>query len=254
MTPSLIGKVALVTGGARRVGRAIALGLAEAGMDVAITYRASAVEAVDTVHQIEQAGRRAAAIEADLAAADAAERVFDHFSRAFDRLDALVNNAAMYGPTPWGAVTAQNFDAHMAVNARAPLLLTQRFAPMLAAHADPRNPSTLGRVVNLIDVHAMGRPVKGYAAYSASKAALLEITRSLARELAPTVTVNAIAPGVVAWPESMPREQREQYLSRVPMGRAGTPGDVAAAVVFLVRDAPYCTGQVICLDGGRMLA
>jgi pteridine reductase len=246
-------KAALVTGGARRVGRAVALALARAGMDVAITYHRSAAEARQVVRKIEALGQRGLAIKADLARPDAAEVIFAAFARRFGRLDALINNAAEFGLTPLGRIRPRDFDRFMAVNVRAPLLLIQRFAPLLAAHADVRRPETLGRIVNFVDVHALGQPLKGYTAYSASKAALWEVTRSAARELAPKVTVNAIAPGVVAWAESFGPAARRRYLARVPLARAGTPQDAAAAVVFLVTQAHYCTGQVIGLDGGRRL-
>ena len=108
-------------------------------------------------------------------------------------------------------------------------------------------------MVNFIDIHVMGQPLAGYAAYNASKAALKEITMTCAVELAPKVTVNAIAPGVVAWPDSFAPEQRHKYMKRVPLGRAGTPADAAAAMLYLIRDADYCTGQIIKLDGGRLL-
>ena len=244
---SLAGRVALVTGGARRVGRAVALALADAGMDVALTFKSHADEAAEVVHCLRRKGRRALAIEVDLARPDAAASVHANFTAQFDRLDTLVNNASVFEPTPIGQLTAPQFDHTMSVNARAPLLLIQKFAPMLAVHEMP------GRVVNFIDIHVMGQPLAKYAAYNMSKAALKESTMTCAMELAPKVTVNAIAPGVVAWAESYTAEERRTYMKRVPLARAGTPDDVASAVVFLVRDADYCTGQIIKLDGGRLL-
>jgi len=243
------GRVALVTGGARRVGRAVALRLARAGMDVAITFRSSAAEAADVVGRIEKMGCLALSIHVDLAAADAAEHVHRSFAEHFDRLDALVNNASVFESSPIGGITADAFDRAMAVNVRAPLLLIQKFAPLLAA----QYPQSAGRVVNFIDIHVMGQPLKGYMAYNVSKAALSEATMTAAMELAPKVTVNAIAPGVVEWAESYTPQERELYLRRVPLGRPGTVNDAAEAVLFLVRDAEYCTGQIIRLDGGRLL-
>ena len=249
----LAGKVALVTGGAKRVGRAIALRLAEEGMDVAITFRTSTTQADQTVRDIKQAGRHAHAFEVDLATPDAPQKLHELLTRHFDRLDALVNNAAIYDPTPMGEVSADAFDRHMAINARTPLLLIQQFADLLGAHYQDGEPPTAGRVVNLIDAQVPHRPQRGYAAYNASKAALLEITTTAAVELAPRVTVNAVAPGVVAWADGYTPEQRERYVSRVPLGHVGSPGDVAAAVAYLIRDAGYCTGQVLHVDGGRSL-
>jgi len=245
--------VALVTGGAKRVGRAIALKLAGAGMDVAFTYLSSADEARAVAREIESLGRRALAIRVDLAKPQAARDVHAAIQKKFDRLDALVNNASIFSPARLKDVTPAEFERQMAINARAPLMLIQQFAPMLAAHADPRKPETLGRIVNFIDIHVMGQPLKGFVAYNASKAALMEVTMTLAMELAPKITVNALAPGVVAWAESYTPKQREMYLRRVPLARAGTPADAAAAALFLVRDADYCTGQIIRLDGGRLL-
>lgn len=246
---NLVGTVALVTGGAKRVGRAVALRLAAAGMDVAVTYRAGGAEADEVVGMIEQLGRRAVAIQVDLAGACAAEQVYRDFQNHFDRLDALVNNASAFDPSPFGQITVGSFDENMALNVRAPLMLIQQFAPMLAAHY----PKGLGRIVNFIDIHVLGQPLKGYMAYNVSKAALKEVTMTAAMELAPNVTVNAIAPGVVCWAPSYTTDERSRYMTRVPLGRPGTPQDAADAVLFLVRDAVYCTGQILKLDGGRLL-
>jgi pteridine reductase len=245
----LNGRVAIVTGGARRVGRAVALRLARAGMDVAVACWSSGAEAADVVGRIESMGRRAVSIRVDLAAADAAEQMHRDFVEHFERLDALVNNASAFEPSPLGGITADAFDRAMAVNARAPLLLIQKFAPLLAG----QYPQSVGRVVNFIDIHVMGQPLKGHMAYNVSKAALSEATMTAAMELAPGITVNAIAPGVVEWAESYTPQERELYMRRVPLGRPGTVEDAAEAVLFLVRDAGYCTGQIIRLDGGRLL-
>ena len=246
-------KVAIVTGGAKRVGRAIALRLASAGMHVAITYQTSGDEARDVVEQIQMMGRRALAIQVDLAEADGAQQVHDCFIKAFDRCDALVNNASCFDVTPFGKITAESFDHNMAVNARSPLLLMQLFAEMLGSNYDPDDPASMGRIVNFIDIHVMGQPLKLYAAYNCSKAALMEATMTMAMILAPKVTVNALAPGVVAWAESYTEKMRENYMQRVPLARPGTPEDAATAALFLIRDAHYSTGQIIRLDGGRFL-
>lgn len=256
ITRSLAGQVALVTGGARRVGRAIGLCLAEAGMDVAITCHTRTKDAAKTVGQIRKMGRQAHAIRMDLRQPEVADRLHEAFTEHFDRLDVLVNNASCFTAGRLGQITAQSFHDHMAVNACAPLLLIQKFAPLLATghELDPDNPWSGGRVVNLVDTHVVsGMPLTAYAAYSASKAALAQITRVCALQLAPKVTVNAIAPGVVAWHETSSDRLRKAYVARVPLGRIGTPQDVAGAALFLIRDAPYCTGQIIQIDGGRSL-
>jgi len=249
----LDGKVALVTGGARRVGRGIALALADAGMNVALTYNHSEHEAYEVAGEIESKGRKALAIKVDLSAADAAGRVISKFEENFGRLDALVNNASTFDATPFGSLTAQKYDFDMAVNARTPLMLIQGFANSLGAHYVSEDPASSGRIVNFIDIHVLGEPLKSHLSYNASKAALMEITASCALELAPAVTVNSVAPGVVAWTESYGPELRSEYMKRVPLARPGTPEDAAAAVLFLIRDAHYCTGQIIRLDGGRSL-
>ena len=222
-------------------------------MDVAITYHRDEQGADQTLEQIQQIGLQALKIQVDLADPSGPDRVFERFTSAFGRLDALINNAGRFTPSVFGQIDPQGFGQEMVVNALAPLLLTQRFARLLADGYDPDVPATSGRVVNMIDMHVLGQPLRGFATYNASKAALHEITLTCAMELAPVVTVNAIAPGVVAWADAYTPEARSQYLRRVPLARPGTVDDVATAVTYLVRDAHYATGQVIRLDGGRLL-
>lgn len=243
---NLGGKVALVTGGARRVGRAVALRLADAGCHVAITYRGSSDEAANLVAAIEAMGRRAWAFPLDLADTHAIHPLRGDLLAAAGRLDVLVHNASVFEPTPLGQVTEAGWNRQMTINALAPLLLTQAFRAELAADEG-------GRVIHFIDIHVMGRPRRNYAAYNASKAALAELTATLAVDMAPQVTVNAVAPGVVAWAEGMSDAEKTAYLARVPLDRPGTPDDAARAVLYLARDADYVTGQTIRIDGGRWL-
>lgn len=243
----LSGGVALVTGGARRVGRATALRLAEAGCDVAITYRESEAEAQEVTERIETMGRAAWAFRADFAEAEAAERLAERLKASCGRLDVLVHNASVFRRSRWGEVDPAGWREQMQINTLSPLLLTQALDPMLRADKG-------GRVIHLLDMHVLGRPRRGYAAYSASKAALLELTYTLALEMAPEVTVNGVAPGVVAWDAGSSEAERRAYLERIPLERPGTPEDAAAAVLYLARDADYLTGQVIRVDGGRWLA
>ena len=254
-------KFALITGGAKRVGKAIALRLAQEGMNIAFTYHNSAREARSLVNQLEELGAAAVAIKADLAQPDCDATIFQAYTKSFARCDALINNASVFDRTPIGEISLESFEHNMAVNARAPMLLMQRFAPMLASRAivDEKHEASVrkatknaGRIVNFIDIHVMGQPLRGYMAYNMSKAALMEATMTAALELAPKITVNAIAPGVVAWAESYTEDQRKKYMQRVPLARPGTPEDAAAAVLYLLRDADYCTGQIIRLDGGRL--
>jgi pteridine reductase len=238
-------RVALVTGGAKRVGRAIVERLASGGFDVAFTYLSSEVEAAQLRAALESSGGNALAIKADLTHAQrAADGIAKAFGGRFDRLDVLVNSASLYEPGPLAEVDLQQCRRLMAVHFESPLLLCQAFAPPLR--------SSRGHVVNMLDLLAE-RPWPKYLAYCASKAALWNLTLSLARELAPEVTVNGIAPGVVEWPEDYPKAERETYLKRVPLARAGTPQDVAETVHFLSTVGSYITGQVIRLDGGRSI-
>ena len=238
-------KVALVTGAAKRVGRAIALGLAEGGYDVAFTYLSSEEEARGVVREIEAWGRRGRMIRADLTRpAGAVEEISRVVSAEFGRLDVLVNNASLYEKADLREASGEILHRLNAIHVEAPLLLCQRFEPMLRAGR--------GHVVNMVDLLAE-RPWPAYLPYCASKAALWNLTLGLARALAPEVTVNGIAPGVVEWPDDYPEAEREKYLKRVPLGRAGTAEDVAGVVRFLVTGGTYVTGQIIRLDGGRSI-
>lgn len=238
-------KLALVTGGAKRVGRAIALRLADAGFDIAFTYHRSAAEAEQLQQEIAQRGRRAIAIAADLfdlpSAIDAIEAAVRKES---GRLDVLVNNASAYEGADLAHTDLAIARRMMAIHVEAPMLLCQRFADDLRRAG--------GHVVNMVDLLAE-RPWPKYLAYCASKAALVNLTLGLARELAPRVTVNGIAPGVVEWPEHATPQERETYLKRVPLDRSGTPRDVAELVHYLCTAGSYVTGQIIRLDGGRSI-
>lgn len=237
--------VALVTGGAKRVGSAIVSRLAAAGYDVAFTYLQSAPAADELVARIAGDGGRAIAISADLLDPSTAVDQIEHTLRAtFDRLDVLVNNASIYEPSSLATVDLSMARRMMAMHFEAPLLLCQRFAGILRA--------ARGHVVNMADLLAE-RPLPNYLAYCASKAALVNLTKSLARELAPDVTVNCIAPGAIQWPKDYPQDRREAYLRRVPLERVGTPEEAAELVLFLCSSATYMTGQVLRLDGGRSI-
>jgi len=247
-------KVVLITGGAKRVGRAIAMTLADSGMDIAFTWNSSEKEAEKLCEEIQAMGREVVAIKVNNNQVDAIEIIVENFTKKFNRLDALINNASCFEPSLIGQITQEKFDQDMAVNARVPLLLTQAFAKRLAENYSSGDPSSTGRVINFIDTHILGEPLRDYVSYNASKAALLEITNTCALELAPKITVNAIAPGVVAWASSYTEEKKKEYLDRVPLARAGTAEEAASAVKFLVLEADYCTGQVIQVDGGRHLS
>lgn len=229
-------RVALVTGGAKRVGRAIVERLHAHGFEVGFTFNQSRLDADQLVGTL---GDNVLAIRADLTKPQvASKRVFEAIQKQFGRLDVLVNSASIYEPGD------ERLREMMAIHVEAPLILCRHFETYLRR--------SRGHVVNMLDLLAE-RPWPKYAAYCASKAALWNQTISLARELAPEVTVNGIAPGVVAWPPEFPEKEQRKYLQRVPLGRAGTPQDVASLVRFLVTEGTYITGQIIRLDGGRSI-
>jgi pteridine reductase len=238
--------VALVTGAARRVGAAIARGLHAAGYDLALHYRQSRADMDALVAELEAARPGSTlALQADLDAWDRLPELVAHAVGRFGRLDALVNNASAFTPTPLGTITPDAWDSQFLTNARAPLALAQAAAPHLAA--------TGGAIVNLTDIYAE-RPLRDHLVYCMSKAALVAATRGLALELAPRVRVNAIAPGAILWPDSGKSEAgKAALLAKTPLARIGDEREVAEAVRWLLQDATYTTGQVLRLDGGRML-
>lgn len=238
-------RVALVTGGAKRVGRGVVERLVAGGFDVAFTYLASETEAESLAGEIRAAGRKALAIRVDLTQpVIAVETIRREFSQAFHRLDVLVNSASIYAAADLSRSTVELSRRLMAIHVESPLLLCQAFAEPLR--------SARGHVINMVDLLAE-RPWPQYLTYCASKAALASLTLGLARELAPEVTVNGIAPGVVEWPANYPEADKQQYLKRVPLARAGTPNDVGELVHFLATGGSYISGQIIRLDGGRSI-
>jgi pteridine reductase len=245
LMPAKDRKVALVTGGAKRVGRAIVQRLVQADFDVAFTYLTSGRDAGELQKWVRRRGRRVLAIQADLTEPRVAgARVYAEFTAHFARLDVLVNSASLYQQADLSQTTVELMQNLAAIHVQSPLLLCQRFAPLLR--------QSRGHVINMVDLLAE-KPWPKYLAYCASKAALANLTLGLARELAPQVTVNAIAPGVVEWPDVYPETERRKYLKRVPLARAGTPRDVANLVHFLATEGSYITGQIIRLDGGRSI-
>jgi len=238
--------VALVTGGARRVGANIARTLHAAGYDLALHYRHSAGEATALLEELERARAGSTlAVQADLAAVDRLPALVDQVLDRYGQLDALVNNASAFFPTPVGSATPAQWDELFASNARAPFFLAQAAWPALREAG--------GAIVNLVDIYAE-RALTDHPIYVMAKSALAAMTRTLAQDLAPEVRVNGVAPGAVLWPsEGKDYDDRAAMLSRTPLQRAGTPEDVASAVLWLLRDAPFVTGQIIRVDGGRTL-
>lgn len=239
--------VALITGAAKRVGAQIARSLHGAGYDLALHYRHSRGEMDALCAELNMARNGSArAIQAELADVEVMPRIVDDCIARFGRLDALVNNASAFYATPVGSVTPTQWEELFASNARAPFFLVQAAAPHLQA--------ARGAIVNMADIYAE-RPLPGHAVYCMAKAALVMMTLALAKELGPEVRVNAIAPGAVLWPESgKAYADQKELVARTPLKRAGSPEDVAAAVLFLLRDAKFSTGQILKVDGGRALA
>jgi pteridine reductase len=245
---ALAGRTVLVTGGARRVGAAICRRLHRAGANVVIHYRTSRREAFGLRRRLE-ADRHGSAlcVCADLLDSGALGELVAAATTRFGRLDAVVNNASSFYPTPLAGITAAQWNDLVGTNLQGPLFLVQAAARELARRR--------GSVVNIVDVHAE-RPLEGYLVYSVAKAGLVALTRALARELAPEVRVNAVAPGAIAWPEkgmlADPEVQRD-IVARTPLNRIGAPEDIAAAVHYLIAEAPFVTGHVLAVDGGRSI-
>lgn len=240
----LAGKTVLITGAARRVGAAIARTLHGAGANVLVHYRSSAAAAASLARELDEARAGSAqTLKADLLDVHQIAPLIDAAEKAFGALDILVNNASSFYPTPMGEITPEQWDDLMGTNVKAPLFLAQAAAPALR--------KTSGLILNLVDIHAR-RPLKRFPVYCTAKAALAMLTQSLARELAPEVRVNGIAPGPVMWPEHAPDPQTQaKIISQTLLQRQGTPNDVARTALFFACDAPYITGQILAVDGGR---
>ncbi|NJD20797.1 MAG: SDR family oxidoreductase [Gemmatimonadetes bacterium] len=243
MIPPGFQLVALVTGGAVRLGRDISLGLAEAGYDLVVHYRSSRGPAEEVARAVEALGRRCVLHGGDLTDPAVPGAMVEAARAAYGRLDLLVNSAASFDARPLAEVDAPAWDAVMDLNVRAPHLLVRAAEGMLR--------SSRGAVVNVLDLSAF-QPWSEHAAHAVSKAALAQLTRVQARALAPEVRVNAVAPGAVLPPEGYPEERLEALRSRTPLGTLGTPEDVVRAVVFLA-GAAFVTGQILAVEGGRLL-
>jgi pteridine reductase len=240
----LRGRVALVTGAGRRLGRALAQALGERGMTLAIHHHASSKGAADLRDSIVAAGGRAACFAADLADPAAAAELPRRVVTDFGRLDVLVNSAAVMHRRSFEDTTPALWDEVLDLNLRSVFFCTQGAAPALrAAH---------GKVVNLADLSGL-EPWPGFAAHSISKAGVVMLTKVLARALAPDVTVNAIAPGAVLVPEAYDAEERDRLARTTPLGRLGSPSDATAALLYLLEGGDFVTGEVLVVDGGRLL-
>lgn len=240
---ALNGRVALVTGGAKRIGRAISLHLAGEGADIAVHYRGSDRAAQETAAEIEQRGRRGVTLQADLANVKAIQGLIEQAAKRFGRLDILVNNAAVFYPASVATTTEDHWDTALDTNLRAQFFCAQAAAPLLKQ-------SGHGVIVNFASIGGF-LPWPGYIPYCVSKAGVVMLTRCLAKALAPEIRVNAVAPGTISMPGDPPEWQAD-YIHRAPLGRTGTPEEIASAVSFLIHST-FMTGQVLVLDGGRTL-
>jgi pteridine reductase len=245
-TGSIDGKWALITGAGKRIGAVIAKRLHAAGANVAVHYFSSSAPADSLVDELN--GLRAdsaMAVGADIRRLDQLEALVGKVVSQSGGLHILINNASSFYPTPLGEVTAEDWSDLIDSNLKAPLFLAQAAVPHLRESG--------GTIINMIDIHAR-RPLRHHHVYGAAKAGLEMLTRSLARDLAPEIRVNGIAPGAILWPEEGMADGTKEYIvDRIPLGRPGEPDDIATTALFLVRDAPYVTGQIIAVDGGRSI-
>lgn len=244
--PTLEGRCALVTGAGKRIGATIARTLHAAGANVAVHYFRSADDADRLAAELN--GRRADSaftVGGDIREIAEIDRLVGEVAERAGRLDILVNNASSFYPTPLGTVTDAEWHDLVDSNLKAPLFLSQAALPHLKAAG--------GVIVNIVDIHAQ-RPLRDHVVYGPAKAGLAMLTRSLAKDLAPEIRVNGVAPGAILWPESGVAENVQQtILKQVPLKRTGSPEDIASAVLYLARDATYVTGQILAVDGGRSI-
>lgn len=243
---SLSPRVVLITGAAHRIGARIAHTLHHAGANLVLHYRNSKVAAEIVAQELNgQRAQSVALVQGDLHDTQRAPQIIDEAAAAWGRLDVLINNASTFYPTPMGSVTEEQWQDLLGANLRAPFFLSQAAAPFLR--------TTQGCIVNIADIHAE-RPLKNYPVYSIAKAGLVMLTKALACELGPEVRVNAVAPGAILWPEhGLDEVTKQRIVSRTFLKRQGEPSDIAQAVLFLIRNAAYMTGQVLTVDGGRSL-
>ncbi|MCY7387040.1 MAG: pteridine reductase [Burkholderiales bacterium] len=242
----------LITGAARRVGAAITSALHAAGANVIVHCNHSRKDADALVLELNtQRTRSASILQGDLLAYNALKGLIDQAASAFGRLDGLVNNASAFYATPIGSIVEDHWNELIDANLKAPLFLSQAAVPYLR--------KTRGSIVNIVDIHAE-RPLKDFVVYTVAKAGLAGLTRSLALELGPEIRVNGVSPGAILWPDTVsgsndyPETERQRIVAQTPLQRVGAPADIASAVKYLMLDAPYVSGQILAVDGGRGLS
>jgi pteridine reductase len=245
---SLAGKTVLITGGAKRVGAAVARELHAAGANLAIHYRSSAREAAALAAELNAArGGSAAIVSGELLEIDKLPSLVEFALRSFGALDVLINNASTFYPTRIGEITPAAWDDLLGTNLKVPTFLSQAAAPALR--------KTGGLIINIVDIHAL-RPLRDHTVYCTAKAGLHMLTRSLAKELGPEIRVNGIAPGPILWPSAGQDDEskRAKIIERTILKRMGSPADIARTALFFAAHAPYVTGQILAVDGGRSVA
>jgi pteridine reductase len=242
-------KVVLITGAAKRIGAEITRTFHRAGFNIVLHYNQSKDDAVALKSELEQQRPKSVSLlQLDLVNKPDWKNLEDKCMQDWGRLDVLINNASTFYPTPFGNVSEDEWNDLMGSNLKAPYFLSQAVAPCLKEFA--------GNIVNICDIHG-DRPLKGYSTYSIAKAGLAMMTRGLAKELAPEVRVNGIAPGAILWPEEQAELKdgtKATIIRQIPLKRQGAPEDVANTALFLARDAPYINGQILSVDGGRSLS
>ncbi len=240
----LQGQWALITGAAKRIGACLASTLHQHGANIVVHYGSSAADAEALVAKLnEKRADSAIAVHADLRNSDALAGLIDQTVDKTGGLNILLNNASSFYATPLEEVTQQHWDDLLGTNLKAPLFLAKAAAPHLR--------KSNGQIINIVDIHSQ-RPLKNHPVYGAAKAGLAMLTRSLAKDLAPEIRVNGVSPGAILWPEEGMSEKAEQsIIKQIPLGRVGKPEDIARTVLFLIKDAPYISGQIIAVDGGR---
>ena len=240
--------VAVITGAARRIGARIATTLHSADFNIVLHYRNSAAQAQQLAAQLNQRRRDSAiCVAADLGQLQQLQQLAEQSRAHWGRVDALINNASSFYPTPIGTASEQQWDDLLGSNLKAPFFLSQMLAPELARQR--------GAIINIADIHA-SKPLAGHTVYCIAKAGNIMLTQSLAKELAPEVRVNGIAPGAILWPEQaaeLSEDSKRNILEQIPLSRAGEPRDIADTALFLLARAPYVSGQIIAVDGGRSL-
>lgn len=242
----LEGASVLITGGAKRVGKGIALALARQKARVAISYQTSSKEADKTVKEVEALGVKALAVAADISKANEVDRLIKTVHKTLGSLEILINNAAIYDKSPFDRLTEEEWDRHIEVNLKGTFLCAKAASQVMGKQGK-------GKIINIADWSGI-RPYKNYLPYCVSKAGVIALTKALALELAPSIQVNCICPGPILLPETFGEEERRVVIQETPLARVGSPEDIAAAVLFFIQGSDFVTGAILPVDGGRLIA